>query len=173
MRRNSPNPRYGTHILECALVYPALFTLLLGMIVGGMGVFRYIETAHLAREAARYAAVHAGMYQQENAAAITAKTLPDVDEDYITNTIVVPNAVSMDTSQLSVSVTFNMGSGSYDWDDTTHNGQRYPYTLNSDTTPPHFETNTVSVTVSYNWTPEWLLAGPITLSSTSVHPINY
>ena len=173
MRLNPPGRRVGAHTVECAVVYPVFFFVVLAIIVGGLGVFRYIETAHLARQCARYAAVHAGQYQQENAAAIAAGTLPNVTDNYLKQNIIYPGAAGMDTSKLSVAFTFNMGTGSYDWDDTADNGQRFPYTLNSNTTPSHFETNTVSVTVSYQWVPEFYLTGPLTLSSTSVHAINY
>jgi Flp pilus assembly protein TadG len=173
MRLKSQERRKGTHAVECAVIYPVFFFFVLAIAVGGMGVFRYIETAELARECARYAAVHAGQYQQENAAAIAAGTLPNVNDNYLQNNIVWPQAVGLDKSKLSLAVNFNWGSGSYDWDNTAANGQRYPYTLNSNTTPSHFETNTVSVTVTYKWVPEWFLTGPLTLSSTSVHAINY
>jgi hypothetical protein len=59
-------------------------------------VFRYQQMAHLAREAARYAAAHAGQYQAENAAAIAQGTLPNVTADYITQQIVQANATALD-----------------------------------------------------------------------------
>ena len=52
--------------------------LLAGLVVCAINVFCYQQVAYLARETARYAAVHAGQYQKENAAAITAGTLPNV-----------------------------------------------------------------------------------------------
>jgi len=54
--------RQGAHDVEFAVVAPATFILLLGIVVGGMGVFRYQEVAHLAREATRYASTHGGQY---------------------------------------------------------------------------------------------------------------
>jgi Flp pilus assembly protein TadG len=163
--------RSGTHVVECAVIYPVVFLLVLGIIVGGLGIFRYQQVAHLSREAARYAAVHGGMYQAENAAAIQAGTLPNVTEGYLTQNIVVANAAAMDTSKLSVKVSFNNPNGSYDWDDTTNNGSRYPFTENAQGT--HALTNTVSVTVSYEWVPEFFFGDPITVSSTSVMPMSY
>jgi len=40
--------RQGATTVEFAVVAPATFILLLGIVVGGMGVFRYQEVAHLA-----------------------------------------------------------------------------------------------------------------------------
>src|SRR6266404_7733612 len=55
--------RPGATVVEFAVVAPVTFLLILGLIVGGLGVFRYQEVAHLAREATRYASTHGGQYQ--------------------------------------------------------------------------------------------------------------
>ena len=169
--RHFHSRRTGTYAVEAVVVYPILFFLVIGQIVGGMGVFRYQQVAHLSREAARFAAVHGGQYQQENAAAITAGQLPNVTEDYIKQQIVQAKAISMDASRLSVQVSFNNANGSFGWDDTANNGNRYPFAENSDGTAAL--TNTVSVTVTYQWFPESLLIGPYTITSTSVIPMSY
>jgi hypothetical protein len=129
--------------------------------------------AHLAREGARYAACHAGQYQQENASAITAGTLPDVKKDYIITNIVKANAASMDPSKIQVSITINTSSGNYDWDDTANNNQRWPYSPHTVDGTTYNETNTVSVTISYQYVPSWFLGGPLTVTSTAVMPICY
>ena len=165
--------RNGAHALECAIVLPLVFFFLLALAVGGMGISRYQQAAYLAREAARYASTHAGQYQQENASAIKANTLPDVTDDYIIKNIIKANAAGMDPANLTVSVSFNMSSGSYDWDDTTDNNKRWPYSQVTKNSTTYSETNTVSVTVTYQWFPELYLVGPITLSSTSVMPVAY
>jgi Flp pilus assembly protein TadG len=165
--------RSGAHVVECALIYPVMFFLLIGLAVGGMGVFRYQQVAHLSREAARFASVHAGQYQQENAALIQQGRLPNVNDTYITNTLVNANAAGMDISQLQTSISFNMSSGSYDWDNTSQNGSRWPYSLRTIGDTTYSETNTVSVTVTYSWLPELYLVGPISLTSTSVMPVCY
>ena len=54
--------RSATTIVECALVFPALMIFLFGLIIGGLGVFRYQEVASLAREGARYASVRGTDY---------------------------------------------------------------------------------------------------------------
>jgi Flp pilus assembly protein TadG len=165
--------RRGAHLIECAIIFPIVFLLLLGLVICAMGVFRYQEVAYLSREAARYASVHAGMYQLENAGAITAGTLPNVTSDYITTNIVKANAANMDFSQLSVTINFNTSSGSFGWDDTANNGQRYPYSPKTVNGTNYNDTNTVSVTITYQWYPEWGLGGPITLTSTAVMPVSY
>jgi len=170
--RNRPQRR-GTTSVEAALVYPVVIVTVLGLLVGGMGIFRYQEVANLAREGARYAATHAGQYQQENAAAITAGTLPNVNDDYITKNIIKPRAYYMDTSKLQVSITINTPNGSFDWDSTSKNGARWPSSQETISNTNYNVTNTVSVTVTYPWVPEGLLVGPINLSSTSVIPMCY
>jgi hypothetical protein len=160
-------------VVEVCVIFSLTLLLVVGLVVCAMGVFRYQQTAYLAREAARFAAVHAGEYQQENAAAITAGTLPNVTSSYITTNIVQADAVSLDPSGLQVAVKISTSGGTYDWDDTANNGQRWPYSLRTINGTTYSETNTVSVTVTYQWAPEWFLTGPLTLSSTAVIPICY
>ena len=166
-------PRRAAHLVECAIIYSVTMLLLAGLVIFAIGVFHYQQTAYLAREAARYAAVHAGQYQKENAAAITATTLPNVTKDYIIQNIVNANAFDMDTSALSVTITINTSSGSYDWDNTTDTNSRWPSSSATVSGTNYNETNTVSVTVTYTWTPPLFVAGPVTISSTSVMPMCY
>jgi Flp pilus assembly protein TadG len=173
MRLHRPTRRPGAHVVECAFIFSILMLLLVGLIVAAVGVFRYQQMAYLAREAARFAATHGGQYKKENAAAIAAGTLPDVTSDYLKTNVVQANAFSLDPSALSVAVNFNMSGGTYSWDDTDNNGARWPnspVTVNGTT---YNDTNTVSVTVSYQWMPEWFFVGPITLTSTAIMPMCY
>ena len=57
--------REGVTVVECAIVYPATFMLLLGLVVGGLGVFRFQEVAALAQAGARYASTHGNQYRQD------------------------------------------------------------------------------------------------------------
>ena len=173
MRLDRSTRRRGAHLVECAFIFSVLMLLLIGLVVGAFGVFRYQQMAYLAREAARYAAVHGGQYQKENAAAIAAGTLPNVTSAYITTNIVQGNAVGLDPSALSVAVNFNMSSGSYSWDDTANNGARWPNSPRTVNGTTYNDTNTVSVTVTYQWAPEWFFAGPITITSTAIMPMCY
>jgi Flp pilus assembly protein TadG len=165
--------RYGTHAVEFAIIAPLLLTFLAGLVVCAVAVSDYQQTASLAREATRFAAVHAGQYQKENATAITQGTLPNVTSSYIGTNIVQARAVNMDPTQLQVSVKFITSTGSFDWDDTADNGARWPYSTTSVSGTNYNETNTVSVTVTYTYAPAWLLTGPINLTSTSVVPVSY
>jgi Flp pilus assembly protein TadG len=173
MRLTSRSRRRGAHLVEFALVFSVTMVLLAGMAVCALNVFAYQQVAYLAREAARYAAVHAGQYQKENAAAITAGTLPNVTDSYLTTNVVQASAVNLDPSQLQVAVNFNTSSGSFDWDDTANNGDRWPYSAKTVNDTTYNETNTVSVTVTYTYVPVWFLPNAITVTSTAVMPVCY
>ena len=150
MRLNS-NRRKGSAVVESALVYPIVFLLTIGFIVGVMGVFRYQEVATLSREACRYASVHGTEYGK-----VTGVTPPTPAEIY-TN-VIQARAVALDPSQLSYSITYNQS-----------NGPVAAKIVNNDVV---YSTNTVTVVVTYNWIPEGFLGG-ITLSSTSSMPMSY
>ena len=156
-----PGRRRGAVLVESAVVYPLLFLLLFGLIVGGLGVFRYQQVACQAREAARYACVHGAAWQRETQQ--TCPTTADVRQD-----IVLPLAAGMDPDKLTVQVEWIDGiSGAVtDWDGagkwptgTTQAGGRV--------------TNRVRVTVTYAWWPEVFLAGPINLKSVSEVPMAF
>jgi Flp pilus assembly protein TadG len=173
MLRRSPRPRrQGGVIMESALIYPISFFLLFALMVGGMGIFRYQEVAHLARECARFASTHGGTYAKENASAIAAKTLPTVDEQYLKD-LVANNSVSLDKTKLSVQVNISTNTGTYDWDDTSDTKNRSPTSSTVKNNAQVTMQNTVSVTVGYQWMPELYLVGPITLQSTAVMPMSY
>jgi Flp pilus assembly protein TadG len=144
--------RSGATVVECAFVYPAVFLLVMGLLVGAAGIFRYSQLASLSREAARYASVHGGQYAQEMQ--VTAPTAAD-----IYNNVVLANAAGFDTSQLSYSITWN----------TDNSPFHTTLDANNNVIPIQ---NTVTVTLTYQWLPEAFLGG-ITLSSTSVMPMSY
>jgi Flp pilus assembly protein TadG len=143
--------REGATLVESAIVYPVVFFLIIALMVGAMGVFRYLQVAALAREGARYASVHGNQYAQENNT--TAATQTDI-QNYV-----VDNSISMDTTQLNTAVSWNTSNTQY------HN----TLDANNNIVPVQ---NIVSVTVTYTWIPEMYLGG-ITLSSTSNTPISY
>jgi Flp pilus assembly protein TadG len=142
--------RLGFAAIESLVVLPVLISVVLTIVVGGYGVFRYQQIAMLAREGARYASVHGGQYQQDTGN--PAATAQDVF-----NNGIAPYATSLDATQLNYSVTWN--------------SSNVPYTVVSDYEQP--TGNTVTVTVSYNWFPELFLVGPYTISSTSTLPMSY
>ena len=149
IRRSLDQRRRGVSATESAVVLPILIFLILATIVGGYGIFRYQQLAMLAREGARYASVHGGMYQSETG---NADATP---QDVYTNAI-VPYA-TLDLTQLTYSVVWNT--------------DNMPYSIATDYETP--TNNTVTVTINYTWMPEVFLVGPIVLSSTSTVPMSY
>ena len=144
-------PRRAVSAVEAAIVYPVTFVLVLGLMIGAAGIFRYQETAALAREAARWASVHGTQWAKETGN--TAATATD-----IYNNAIAPNVVALDASQLSYSVSWN-----------STNDPAHTVIVNGNV---QYVTNTVTVTVNYNWIPELYLGG-VTLTSTSVAQMSY
>lgn len=62
LRKPRGHPRRGLSAVECAAIYPAVTLLLIGMLILGLGVFRYQQLQALAREGARYASVNGPAY---------------------------------------------------------------------------------------------------------------
>jgi Flp pilus assembly protein TadG len=150
MRHRFHKQRRGATAIEFAVACPIVFVLIFSTIVGALGVFRYQQTAELAREAARWGSVHGAQYALETGnSAATA-------EDIYTSAI-EPSATTLDLSKLTYQVTWNKSNQPLD-------------------ASTSFETptgNTVSVTVSYQWIPEVYLVGPFTLTSTSTAQMIY
>jgi Flp pilus assembly protein TadG len=150
LRHNQSVVRRGATVVESAIAYLATFLIILGLLVGGVGIFRYQEVAALAREAARYACVRGADYAKETGnAAATSKTI-------FTN-VISPQAVGLDKTKLSYAVSWK-----------NSNRVATPITDNGRATG-----NSVSVTVSYQWFPEFWIIGPINLTSTSTMQMCY
>jgi Flp pilus assembly protein TadG len=158
--------RRGATVVECAVIYPAAFLILLGLLIGGLGVFRYQQVAHLAREAARYAAVRGSQYQVETGQA--AVSVQDV-RDYV-----VSQSAGLDSSAALLDVEVFLHVTAADGSTTAvawGASNKAPYQVISDN--GQARQNSVSVTVRYQWLPEAFLVGPITLSSTATIPMQY
>jgi Flp pilus assembly protein TadG len=168
-------------VIESAIVLPAVFLLMLGLLVGGLGVFRYQEMAHIARETARYASVHGSRYAADNpsAAAVDLAAL---------KAYAASKAVSLDTTQWTITVQMTVfapgatsssaappAASTVDWDDTTNNQKHSPYSswTQTDTGTATTANNLVTVTITYPWIPELWLVGPINLSSTATLAMSY
>lgn len=148
MRLGSSSSRRGAHAVEAAFIYPVVLLLMIGLIIGGIAVFRYNQVANLAREGARWASVHGWSYKHEQNPSNPSPTLTTSAEVY--NNAILPKVAGMDTARLSYTIT---------WDDpyqgTVHyNGSAYV-------------PNRVRVSVTYQWMPEAYLVGPINITSTS------
>jgi Flp pilus assembly protein TadG len=144
-------PRAGTTVVECAIIYPVVFLFTLGLVIGAMGISRYQQLASLARQAARYASLHGEQYSKD-----TKNPAPTPAQIY--DAAVVPNAVALDLSKLSYSITY----------DTSNKQYRTSVVVGQVVATA----NTVTVTLQYQWIPEAFLGG-ITLSSTSVATMLY
>jgi Flp pilus assembly protein TadG len=96
-------PRRGVTIVECAIIYPLTLLLILAIIIGGLGIFRFQEMASLAREGARYASVRGAKYEQSVVGA-TAAT-----QDSVYTNAIQPRLVMLDESQLTCTVTWPDG----------------------------------------------------------------
>lgn len=143
--------RGGAVLVEVAIVLPLMLVLMLAAIDTAAGVYRFQQVATLAREGARYASVHAGMYSQE-----LVKPVATADE--VKTNAVMPRAVNLEDSQVTVTLTWVNGS-SYPWSVSDATGGR--------------KANNVRVTVSYPWKSLFLLGSTITLTSTSEMTICY
>jgi Flp pilus assembly protein TadG len=137
--------------VEFAVVASVTFLLLLGLLIGGMGIFRYQQVSRLARDASRWASVHGTQYATDTKN--TAATATDVY-----NQAIKPNAAGLDLNKLTYSVTWS-----------TSNSPYHTATVNNQSVQV---ANTVTVTINYTWVPEAYLGG-ITLSSTSVSVMSY
>jgi Flp pilus assembly protein TadG len=150
MQLRRPSRRAGG-VVELAVVGSVTLVILLMLLIGGLGMFRYQQVARLARDASRWASVHGTQYANETNN--TAATSTDVY-----NQAIVPNAQGLDLTQLNYSVTWSSSNSPYHT--ATVNGQQVKVA------------NTVTVTITYQWIPEAFLGG-ITLSSTSVSGMSY
>jgi Flp pilus assembly protein TadG len=152
-RNASDRVRRGASLVEAAIVLPVVSSIVFGTVVLGIGIYLYEQVASLAREGARQASVHGTQWAIDTSN--TAWTATDIK-----NNAVLPMAVGLNSNNLTVSASWNLSNS--------------PTSYNPNSTPPGAPViNTVSVTVSYSWTPALFLTGPINLSSTSVMPMSY
>jgi Flp pilus assembly protein TadG len=150
MRKRCPtNRRRGATTVEFAICCPVVFFFCFATIVGGLGVFRYQQTAELAREAARWASVHGGQYEAE-----TGNPAATANDIYVN--AIEPMAATLNLSRLSYQVT---------WDKSN-----MPLSVLETS---QVQGNKVTVKVTYQWFPEMFLVGPFTLTSTSTSQMVY
>jgi Flp pilus assembly protein TadG len=161
VRRSRIGKRSGVMAVEAALVQPVMLLILLSLIVGGMGVFRYQQVACQAREAARWAAVRGSDW-----ARTTHQPAPT--QDQIMQEAMVPFAAGMDTKSLTLEAFWiDQATGkAVAWDQASKD----PQTL---TATGDYVTNKVRVTVTYRFSPEIFLLGSIQLRSTCEFPMSF
>jgi Flp pilus assembly protein TadG len=88
------SPRAGATVVECAIVAPVTFLMVLGIVICGLGIFRMHQIEHLSEAAARWAALHGPRYQKRTGTA--APTSQDV-----LNNFILPRAVSLRKSAVT------------------------------------------------------------------------
>ena len=157
IRKSRTLRRRAATVVECAVIYPLTFLLMLGLIIGGLGVFRYQEISSVAREGARWASVHGYQCVQEANPTVGYPTLTTANDVYTNAIKPQADAANLDPPSLTYSVS---------WADASQAPTYYDITNNV------WRTNTVTVKVTYQWIPEAYLGG-ITLTSTSVMPMTY
>ena len=150
-RHNFRLRRRGTTVVEFAIVAPLAIFLILAVMIGSMGVFRYQQVAALAREGSRWAAVHGADYAKDTG-------LPAATPDDVFNDGILPRASAMNGDYLSCEVTWNQSN--------------IPLEVHAEDVE-HPVGNTVTVTVSYEWFPELYLVGPFHLTSSSTSQMIY
>jgi Flp pilus assembly protein TadG len=155
-------PRSGAVLVESAIIYPVLFLLSLAVILLGLSVFRYQQVSHISREASRWASVHGARYAQE-----TGNTAATPDDIY--NNAIVPQAAGMQLDGITYTVTWNLDANGNPDKRPTRAVQVLDPTTNQ--LKDVAQSNTVTVTVTYNWNTG--LFGSIPVSSTSVNTIFY
>jgi Flp pilus assembly protein TadG len=143
--------RRGATLVETALVLAVLVLILFGIVNGAVAVFRYQQVAHAAREGARWAAVHNTDFARENFT--TAATADDVYRNGV-----APQLPGTDPRNVTCAVAWSPDNK------TTH-----MEVVNGEVV---YVTNTVSVTVTYQWD-AGLVFGRVSVSSTSSTPILY
>jgi Flp pilus assembly protein TadG len=154
--------RRGAIAVEAAVVNAAMFMVLLAFVAGGLGVFRYQEMVNLARETARAASVKGTNYE-----AATGQTSPT--QAQFIQTVVAPLAVTMDQTKLTVTIQWINGitGAATPWDSASKSVKSYTPLTGQPVT------NLVRVTVTYQWTPEFLVTGPFNLQSVAEHPMSF
>jgi Flp pilus assembly protein TadG len=114
MPRSISFRRRGTTIVEVAMTAPVAFLLVIGLMIGGLGTFRYQQVAALAREGANYASIHGPYYQLRTGQPMATS------QDLLTNAI-LPLAAGLDASALHCTLSYDTSANTatvqltYDW----------------------------------------------------------
>lgn len=142
--------RRGATLVEGAIVLPVTFFLIIALAVGVLGVFRYQEVASLTQAAVRYASTHGAQYRKD--AGLKKGTAIDWQAEINANAV-QPAIVLLDAKLLTVQAS-------------------WPDVINLPGTSDNWPKSTVTVTISYQWCPEFLLVGPYNLTCTSCMDIS-
>jgi len=159
--------RRGAAVVEFAIIAPLLLFIIFAEVVGGLGISRYQEVAHLARDCARYASTHGGDYYFEGTAQKSG--VPSVVSSSELRTFLTNRVALLKLDQIEIDINWTSP--------TTLSPRNMPTYVSMDPNqnPPAQVTlqNYVIVTVKYKWFPETFFTNPITLTSTSIMPMSY
>jgi len=202
MLRTNTRKRTGVYTIEAALVFPITFFLLLMIVIGSLGIFRYQECAYLARMGTRYGSVHGDNYWTYQRNLRSPKSTPGTAASPASYT---DSSSGITTTYLSYTPTGpNVGPSPpatpyTNWCDQIYGNRIYPNLMLLDpnfvtcrmdwptvalnpSLPDDFPGSEIRVTVTYHWIPEvqfWLPGvgsvkyGPYNLTSMSSMPITY
>jgi Flp pilus assembly protein TadG len=99
-RRHLRRKRRGATLVESAIIYSVTLLIMIGLIVGGLGLFRYQQVASMSREGARWASVHGAEYE-----VVTNQPAATAEDVY--NNAIITKAVAMDPGNITYSVVWN------------------------------------------------------------------
>jgi hypothetical protein len=91
-------------IVEMAVVGPVAFLLVIGLMIGALGIFRYNQVAALANEGARWAAVRGRNFEKIN-------HRKPITADEIRSNVIVPRAAGLDVNKLECTMELDKGRG--------------------------------------------------------------
>jgi hypothetical protein len=149
MARIRSSRRPAATAVEAAFVLPIAVVLIIALVVGAMGVFRYQESAYLAREAARYASTHGGQFRKDAGWSVGNRAV--WTDDIMTN-CVQKRMMVLDASKLNVTCS-------------------WPAVINQPNSGDNWPGSKVKITVTYDWVPESGLFGAVTFTSVAELPI--
>jgi len=194
MLRNKIGKRSGAYAVEAAFVFPITFFLVLAIIIGSLGIFKYQECSYLARMGTRYGSVHGDNYwyyyrnlRPPNSTPGTAASPASYTDSSTGTTYLVYQPTNTSISP-----------GAYtNWCDDIYGNRIYPNLMLLDynyvscnmawptvalnpNMPDNAPGSQIRVTVSYNWIPGFSVWLPglgtvnyqgVTLTSQSSMPI--
>jgi len=187
VRRTSTYRRKGATLVECAIVYPITFLLILGLIIGGMGIFRYQEVAALARTGARYLSTHGNTWHKDAGVGTGSAGSGSATTGIARSGTAPSDVLWYNASPTSASGTDTSWTGDM-YDNAIRNNlvSMDPNSLKCQagwlpvskfsgqptaTGPDNWPGAVVYVTVAYDWLPELYLIGPLRLMSTASCPV--
>jgi len=194
MLRNKTRKRTGAYAVEAAFVFPIVFFLVLAIIIGSLGIFKYQECSYLARMGTRYGSTHGDNYWYYYRNLRPPSSTPGTAASPASYT-----DASTGTSYLVYQPTnTNISPGVYtNWADDIYGNRIYPNLMLLDPNfvgckiawptvafnpamPDNAPGSQIRVTVSYNWIPGFSIWLPglgevdyqgVTLTSQSSMPI--